>query len=202
MKLCYVFIFVSFIISCRDNSNHKKKETFTNLLVDSLLVQGLSNKALALNIPQINKGVDSFELRIWHGMTIAQPKHLITLKYQNSKWHLFETNYWIRYEWENGSPQDVIFDSSFVQSLPIPFNISSLVDSIFHFGLDSFPSQHEIPEFRDRVADGMFYAIEIATPQYYKALAFSNPERYTDAYNRRITQLLISLKKIGVFTPF
>ena len=202
MRTLTILVTIFMLPSCtvRDVSKHKKE--FNHLISDSLLVQGLAERASALNFPQINQGVDSFELRIWHGITIAKPNQLTILKYQDSSWHLTLTDYWISHNWINGSLENVIFDSSFSQSLQVPMSISTIVDSINQFRLNTFPSQKEIPNFRHRVADGMFYEIEIATPHYYKALNYNNPRRYNDFFNRRITAFLITLSEIGVSSGF
>jgi len=198
MRTLFIFVTILLLASCntRNVSNHEK--LFDNLSSDSLLALKLHEQSVALNLPQINQGVDSFELRIWHGITIATPNQLIILKYQESAWRLSLTNYWISHEWEGGRPKNVVFDSSFSQSLQVSSSISRLVDSINEFRLDTFPSQKEIPNFRDRVADGMFYDIEIATPHYYKAISYNNPQRYDDPLNRRITTFLNTLNIIGI----
>jgi len=199
----FAILIITFVFAfCTARNVSKQTESFNNLTSDTLLVQRLSEQSFALNIPQINEGVDSFELRIWHGITIATPKQLIILKHKDSSWHLSLTDYWINHEWENGRPQKVVLDSSFTRSLEPSSSISKLVNSIIQFRLDTFPSQNEIPSFRDRVADGMFYEIEIATPHYYKALSYNNPRRYTDFFNRRIAELLTTLEDIGVRSPF
>lgn len=202
MRTFTILMIILVFAFCTARYVSKPEKVFNNLSSDTLLVQRLSEQSVALNIPQISEGVDSFELRIWHGITIATPKQLIILKYQNATCHLSLTNYWINHEWENGRPQKVVFDSSFNQSLQTPSSISRIVDSIIQFRLDTFPSQKEISNFRNRVADGMFYEIEIATPHYYKALIYNNPKRYTDSFNRRFADLLITLEKIGVHSPF
>lgn len=184
--------------SCTTRDVSTRTKVFKNLSSDSLLVHSLSAKSIALGIPKINQGVDSFELRIWHGITIATPNQLITLKYQDSAWHLSLTDYWISYDWENGRQKNIVFDSSFSQSLQVPSAISGIIDSINQFRIDTFPSQKEIPNFRNRVADGMFYEIELATPYYYKAINYYNPNYYSDSFNHRITKFLTMLNKIGV----
>ena len=199
-----VLLFLGLIFmwsSCHLKTSADHQHEIKNLTTDSVLLQSLSSKAKALNLTEISKGVDSFELRIWHGMAIASPKRLMILKYQDSSWYLTNSDNWFDYEWIDGSPKRVLLDSSFTKSLKVPFNISSLVDSIYRFRLDTFPSQNEIRGFRDNVADGMFYQIELATSQYYKAVSYGNPNRYGDNYNRHITRLITMLRGIGVMSP-
>ena len=160
----------------------------------------VSAKGKALSLSPISNGVDSFELRIWHGISIVTPKQLVALKYQDSAWHLTKTDYWFSYQWANGSPDKVLLDSSFTKSLPVPSNISNIIDALSQFRLGTFPSQHEIPGFQDKVADGMFYQIEVATPKFYKAIRYSNPGRYTDTYNQQMSKLITMLNSIGVYS--
>ena len=195
------FLSVIFLLSaCTATTLSHDSLNFRNLTSDSLLFSDLAEKTKALNLPPINKGVDSFELRVWHGISIASPKRLVTLKYQDSAWYLTNTHYWLNYQRTNGSPDKVLLDSSFTKTLGVPSNISSIVDSIFQFRFDTFPSQTEIPGFEDRVADGVFYHVEISTPNFYKAISYNNPSRYEDAYNHRMTKFITMLKGISVFS--
>ncbi|HEY5771489.1 MAG TPA: hypothetical protein VIS75_02625, partial [Chitinophagaceae bacterium] len=155
-----------------------------------------------LNLPQINLGVDSFELRIWHGLALAEPRSLVILSYTDSSWHLTGTNYWISYE--NKYPKEgiLILDSFVTKKLIVPLPFSDIIDSIETFRLGTFPSQHEVPGFQDNVADGMFYTIELATSKYYKAINYNNPKFYSDPYNQKITRFLSFLQTIGVHTIY
>jgi len=188
---------VFLLLSCKADTRSAEK-AFMNLATDSLFSQSLSAKAKELNIPQINCGVDSFELRIWHGHSIVTPNQLMVLKYQDSAWRLTDTDYWFSYQWENGNPKRVLLDSSISRAVNVPPSISDIIDTLNRFRLDKFPSQQDIPGFIDKVADGRFYHIEIATPYYYKALYYANPHRYDDKYNRRIEWLLATLNKFGL----
>jgi hypothetical protein len=197
MKILSVVFFLSTLFACSEHRHFGEKQ-FKNLTTDSSFNKLLSDKANALNIPQINNGVDSFELRIWHGISIVIPNQLMILKYQDSSWHVTDTDYWLPYKWQNGTPKGISFDSSFTRAVSVPPSISDIVDTLTLFRLDTFPSQSEIPGFEDRFADGNFYHIEIATPHYYKALYYANPHRYDDKYNQRIEWLLATLNTFGL----
>jgi len=200
MRALFFSGIIYLVSSCDTGTLSEHRPEFTNLTTDSLLFQNLSAKTKVLNLPSISNGVDSFELRVWHGISIATPKWLVILKYQDSAWHLTDTDCWFNYQWTNGRPDKVLLDSSFTNSLKVPSNISSLVDSIRRFRFDTFPSQGEIPDFEDRVADGVFYQIELATPNFYKAIGYSNPARYHDDYNQKVRRLITIMNDIGVFS--
>lgn len=196
-----LFLVLAYLLSaCGARTLSDNGYKFKNLTTDSVLLQNLSAKVKALNLSPITGGVDSFELRMWHGLSIATPNWLVTLKYDDSAWHLTHTDYWFDYQWTNGRPEKVRLDSSFTKSIVVPSNITSIIDSVYHFRLDTFSSQSEILGFQDKVADGVFYQIEIATPNFYKAVRYNNPNRYSDAYNQQISRLIKTLAGIGVFS--
>jgi hypothetical protein len=123
----------------------------------------------------------------------------MTLKYLDSAWYLTNTDYWFSYEWIDGRPGKAYLDSCFTKS-KILSAVSNLIDSIYHFRLDTFPTQREIAGIQDNVADGVVYEIEVATPRFYKAIRYSNPDHYNDAYNQRMAKFLVMLQEIGVFS--
>jgi hypothetical protein len=200
MRVLLLLSLAYLLYACNARTLSEHDHEFKSHATDSLLLLNLSAKSKALNLSPITNGVDSFELRIWHGLSIATPNWLIILKYQDSAWHLTNTDYWVTYQWTNGSPGKMLLDSSFTKSLAVPSNIFNIVDSIHQFRLDTFPSQIEIPRFQDKVADGVFYQIEVATPKYYKAIRYSNPSRYTDTYNQQMSKLITMLTNIGVYS--
>jgi hypothetical protein len=201
MKLIPILLVILIVASCNSNSRINQI-AFKNLTTDTFFRGLHSSETLALNLSQIDEGVDSFELRVWHGISIVRPKYLIILKYKDSRWILNETTYWVSYNWKNGSPESAILDSLKTKSLPIQPSISKIAESIINFRLDTFPSQSEIPGFVNNVADGFFYDIELATSKYYKYIIYHNPNRYNDPYDRKITTFLSSLSEIGVWNIF
>ena len=186
--------------ACNSKTDSPSITSFKNLTSDSLLQERISTKVKALNISDISKGVDSFEFRIWYGLSIATPKQLVTMKYQDSTWTLTKTDYWLDYKWVNGRPVKALLDSSFTISRQLNFDVPKFVDSILQFRIDTFPSQYDIPNFQDRVADGMFYEFELATSHFYKAVVYFNPQKYQDVYDRKIANLIQMLRKIGVYS--
>ena len=171
-------------------------------MTDSSLLASLHSRTALLNLYQIDKGVDSLELRVWHGLAVVQPKQLTILKYRDSSWQLTRTDYWVsnKSNWPNRDL--VMLDSSFTSIQELPANILLVIDSINSFDLRSFPSQHKIPGFRDIVADGMGFTVELATNQYYKAVVYNNPGFYKDSFNQKMTRFLNMLNGVGVNTIY
>jgi hypothetical protein len=194
-----LFIMVILLFSsCGAEILSKQDASFQIITKDSILLQHLSARTKALNLPQINQGVDSFELRVWYGIAIASPNQLITFRYQKPNWTISKTDYWLSYDWENGSPTKILFDSSVSYSWQATSLAGEMINCVQEFRLDTFPNQKDIPGFDDKVADGTFYQIEIATPNYYKAVSYRNPFHYSDIYNQRMGKFIKGLNKIGV----
>jgi hypothetical protein len=200
MRILQLLILFYFHSACNTRTFSEHTPKFKILTSDTILLQSLSDKTNALNLSPINNGVDSFELRIWHGKSIVTPKILVILKYQDSAWKLTNTDYWFSYQLTNGSPEKIILDSSFTKSLTVPSNISHIIDSLYQYSLDTFPSQNEIPNFQDKVADGLFYQIEVATSKSYKVIEYNNPNRYIDNHNLKMSKLITMLNSIGVYS--
>jgi hypothetical protein len=197
MRILNILLYTSLVIACVSGNSNKLKH-FRNLTSDTLLYKYLSSKAAKLNLARINLGVDSFEFRVWHGSVLLTPKQLVILKYNDSSWQLTETDYWLHYQNNYPKRDIIVLDSCFTKQLMVQMPLSQIIDSIEYFRLDTFPSQDEIPGFKNNVADGMSFTIELATSKYYKAISYNNPKFYTDPYNKKITNFLLFLKNIGV----
>lgn len=200
MRILLILILFYFQSACISRTLSENTSKFKILTTDTILLQNVSDKTKALSLSPIINGVDSFELRIWHGKSIVTPKMLVTLKYQDSAWQLTNTDYWFSYQSKNGSPEKIILDSSFTKSLTVPSNISHIINTLYQYSLDTFPSQHEIPDFQDKVADGEFFQIEVATSKSYKLIEYNNPNRYIDNHNQKISKLVTMLNSIGVYS--
>src|SRR2546421_8363128 len=48
----------------------------------------------AFNLPRIDNGVDSFELRLWSLMAMTDLETITILRFKDSTWRLTETRYW------------------------------------------------------------------------------------------------------------
>ena len=143
-----------------------------------------------MNLSRIDNGVDSFELRLWFNAVMTDLRTVTILKYTNSTWSLNETQYWYRLLNDWGKHSEFNIDSSVTKRLLPQLTFLQSIDSIKTFRLDTIITQYSIPNFRNNVADGIFYTIEISTKDYYRRISYSNPKYYSDPYDKQISRFL------------
>jgi hypothetical protein len=194
MKILVPLILI-LLYSCTDRAsdNHNRQESVgkDKILVDSSTwAMRLMRLANTLNLPRIDKGVDSFELRLWSSLSGTDLQILTILRFSDSAWCCTESRYWVGSIDEWGKNRSLYADSVFTRRIlpKTPFNI--ILDTLNQYELFKLPSQHEIPGFVDKTADGMNYTLEISTSQSYKVIKYRNPQYYNDTLNRKITSLL------------
>ncbi|OQP47847.1 hypothetical protein A4H97_30520 [Niastella yeongjuensis] len=189
MKLFFYLIFLTCIgISCKTKSSDKI-EYFKTLVTDTMKLMPYNEidiskvRTKEFNLPEIYKGVDSFELRIWiSSMTI--PDFATILRYSDSQWVAHKYTYF-----ENGN----ILDSLIIKRINLPDSIGNLVSYLSDSAVLMLPSQHKIPGFVDNVADGQTCTIEISTKTFYKALHYHCPEHFSDSYNKKFMEIVMFL---------
>jgi hypothetical protein len=117
------------------------------------------------------------------------------LKYTDSSWKLSETRYWRRLADDWGKHFELTIDSSTAKRIIPKLSFEQVIDSIKAFRLDTVITQHDIHNFRDKVADGMLYTIEVSTKNSYRRLSYSNPSHYNDPYDKQISSFLTFMQK-------
>ena len=187
-------------MGCSDNNSQKDAGNAT-LINKSVNDSSWTSKlSVALNIPKIHNGVDSFELRLWSSLSMTDLQLLTTLRYSDGQWHCTESRYWIGKidEWgKNGFP---LADSVQTKKLFSMIPYESILDSLRSYNLWNKPSQHDIPNFVDNTADGMAYTLEIAGNEKFHSITYRNPQAYSDPFNRQFYSLLKFLSNsIGAF---
>jgi hypothetical protein len=208
-KLLIPFCLFLICASCQLNNTNQQTPVNTSIVIHSpytekneVLVSNVNNLSSELNLSQLDKGVDSFELRIWNDGIFIE-NDLYILKYGKSG--MMATN--IRYGTRYPKPNEKVFDtiSPDITSLIIDsfktkriFSIANsklILDTIKSFYLDTIPSQNQIPNFSDNIADGFSFTIELATKNSYKILYYHCPEYYSSKGE-------INSKKIEKFLLF
>lgn len=146
-----------------------------------------SDQALKLNLAPIDKGVDSFEMRIWVGSMFVE-HDLIILKYSDTSWLTQKIRY---YESEDGVTH---FKN---EKIKPTISLQLLIDSLKQIQLDKLVSQEQIPNFVDNVADGVTYNLEIATKGNYKLLSYHCPEHFakTEINSKKFLDLVLLVDK-------
>lgn len=126
-----------------------------------------------LNLPAIDKGVDSFELRIWVS-TMWVPEILTLIKFTKNGWVTYQYLY---------TPNDSVLDSMSVYYKETPKEIDKIVTFLTRNDILELPSQVAIRNFHDNIGDGQTCTIEIATKHYYKVLKYHCPEHFSNEPN-------------------
>ncbi len=179
-KFTILISFIFFLLTSCNIESKKNVNSFQIYVTDTSLTHRQYNEvdfsrrmSSLLNLSTIDKGVDSFELRIWV-TSMMIPKQLTILKFGQNKWVSYEYRYY---------PNDYLIDSMTVYNMPIPKEIDEIVVHLKQKEILDLPSQIAIPNFEDRIADGQTCSIEISTNKFYKALQYHCPEHFSDELN-------------------
>ena len=178
------------LLSCNSADTAIKSEPAKVAKVDTFKLarqKALSDQALKLNLTQIDKGVDSFEMRIWVGSMFVE-HDLIVLKYADTSWLTQKIRYYKSADGVTHFKNEKIKPTI---SLPL------LIDSLKQMHLDKLLSQEQIPNFVDNVADGVTYNLEISTKGKYKLLTYHCPEHFakTEINNKKFLDLVLLVDK-------
>ena len=197
MKHLLYLTILSLAISCKTRST-SESGGFKTIVTDTMKLMPYNEidlsriRAKEFNLPEIIKGVDSFELRIWVSSMMI-PDFATILRYSDTQWVAHKYAY---YENEN------TLDSVIIKKINLTDSIGKVVAYLSDSSILNLPSQHAIPGFIDNVADGQSCTIEISTKHFYKALHYHCPEHFTDPYNKRFLQLINFLNfYLHFYTP-
>ena len=171
--------------SCASRNDSTSK-VFKSFISDSLRFSYHQNLAGALNLPRINHGVDSFELRLYSSLVLTNLEILTCLRFIDSTWYLTETRYWKDFIANYPKPDIITVDSAITKKINPAIDYSIIIDSINFFDLKNMPDQ--TPQQRDRTADGMVYTIEIATKNSYRIISYHNPSNFQDSLHNRVNR--------------
>jgi hypothetical protein len=196
------FVLSLFLIGCSDresqNQTNDTRKKNNEVIRDSSLTTRLST---ALHLPKIEKGVDSFELRLWSSLSMTDLQILTTLRFSDGLWHCTQSRYWIGAITEWGKNRSLYVDSVETRKVVPTIPYKDLLDTIRRYHITNIPSQQDIPGFVDRTADGMVYVLEIAESNKYYSITYRNPQTYDDSANKKISSLLSFLNRsISAFT--
>lgn len=161
------------------------------------LVEAAINLSTELNLHRIDRGVDSFEFRLW--LSNQEYETVYIVRFADNEWLATVTDYWVRqpnigekgYTGQKYPYRGIhaIVDSSRTKRMTLSITYVRFLDSLQTYDIENIPSQKDIPGFKDLVADGFTYAIEISTRRYYKLLSYHSPGSQNDqyGYNLKIT---------------
>ena len=171
-------------------------------LETNILLERIKNTNYELNLPQLDKGVDSFELRIWNmgnGYIGDNEETLCIFKLVKDD---FIANI-ILFKSREDKPTEKrdylnfsrrVIDSAKNYRLIPKIDANRFFDSLNFYDLKKFPFQDEIPDFVDNLSHGSHFVIEIATKDYYKVFMYNSPEFYAlkrhEVNNQRMKSFL------------
>jgi len=134
-----------------------------------------------LSLTRLEDGVDSFELRLWSAITIAQPEHLNILKKTKTGWQCMTYRIWSHAtSLKNINLAQYIVDSVQVFTRISQYDWSLFLDSLKNEHLLTLPTEDDINGFENSVMDGTVHYVEYATPLKYKFYIYSNPDAYPE----------------------
>jgi hypothetical protein len=179
------------LLSCNSTETSDKKEPVKVPTVDTIKLarqKAFAEQATKLNLTPIDKGVDSFEMRIWVGSMFVE-HDLIILKYSDTSWQTQKVRYY--------KSEDGVMHFKNEKIVKPTLSLPSLIDSLKQIRFDKFISQEEIPNFIDNVADGVTYNLEIATKGNYKLLTYHCPEHFakTELNNKKFLDFVLLVDK-------
>lgn len=182
---------VIYLLSCNSNETANNYNPIKVYVEDTFMLarkKAFAETASQLNLTPIDKGVDSFEIRIWVSSIFIE-KDLLVLKYSDNTWQHQKIRFYRR-------PDDVVYSKQEKIKRP-EISLELLVDSIRRIQFDKLLPQNEIPGFVDNVADGVWYSVEIATKGSYKQLTYHCPERFakTEINNKKFLDLIFLLNR-------
>jgi hypothetical protein len=142
-------------------------------------MEAMADVTTKLNLPDLRKGVDSFELRIWCPMS-AYMQNIITIRYINSYWDLTETMVWESYpdrEYKKNDTAnhltDVVVDSTKSRPLLSKSDKKKFIDSLMNNFVMNFPKRSEIQGSFEIGYDSYRYIFEIAEKDKYQMLEYA-----------------------------
>ena len=138
-----------------------------------------------MNLPRINTGVKGFEIRVWTGSMI-DPDQMVLLRKSDTGT--------IAQRFDYKTSFDSLEHYELIQTYKSD-TLTQYVDSLTNFDFKAMISQNEIDDFRNNIADGITYHMEISTPTFYKLITYHCPERFakTDLHNKRFLDLILAI---------
>jgi len=192
MRPLLLLIFLLLVLcACKERPDEKGK-TFKVILPDSIktyqpkaYVRRFKELSSTMGLSSIDKGVDSFELRLWISSMLI-PNQLIVLKKSDSAYVGQRIEFFLQADGRTSFKKHEINDSITLKKTMIKLRNHDFRKMI---------SQYEISNFTDNIADGVTYTLEIATNEYYKFITYHCPEKYIghDIYNKSFSEIVKEL---------
>lgn len=131
-----------------------------------------------LNLPSLQKGFDSLQIRIWYGCALGGDR-LVALIHDGKSWKAELSNL-IRHggdqEGSSGYPDSLTKENELKDPKS---GWVQFIDSLFDLKILTLPNEYDIPSFEKiQPMDGCGIAIEISTKNAYRLYVYNNPDLY------------------------
>ncbi len=194
MRLLLLVITTFLIVaSCQTNESFQA-DSFQLLLPDTSkthipnsVYEHLKGFSRQMGLPSIDTGAKEFELRIWTG-SMLDPDQMVLLRKVDSVT--------IAQKFDYKSYIDTLKHYKLTKTYQHT-TLTKFVDSLQEIDFRTMPSQNEIAGFKDNVADGVTYHLELATPKYYKLVTYHCPEHFakSEVNNKKFLDLILAIDR-------
>jgi hypothetical protein len=195
-----------FILACNDNktisSERKNIDSLSLANIDTPITNRFAYKleqkhldrikdiSKKLGLYDLQKGTETFELRMWLIPSMWDPSILYVLKRNDSTWTLFHYQYYcIQPEYKNYYTPNI--DSVNMESVrPQKINWASYIRQLQLDNLWLLKTESSIKDKSFGVLDGNIYLTELSDKGKYKYLYYTIPETYQekDTNHRRFIE--------------
>ncbi len=178
IKLSFLFLLASCQSLHKDkNSSFEELKTIENR-TERQFSDAIADITLKLNLPDLKKGVDSFEMRIWcPGSPYSQ--NLIVIRYIQTKWEISETYIWESYPEREVKRNDTVnlllevsVDSTKFNQLISNIDSQKFIDTLLNKFAFDFPKPSDFAGSFEIGTDSYRYVFEIAEKNKYQFLSY------------------------------
>lgn len=176
----YLLVFLLYLLSsCKQKE--VSPQQFTSILpknIDTTRFKESQRKFnVSLQLNDISTGVDSFEIRFRYNYALLVEKDLFIIRYINGIWE------GLHYSYQRDDTDSIKFvKKNFTPIIPW----KNLVDSIYSNEVLNIPSQDNLDNYKNKVADGHYFNMEYATKNKFKIISYENPKYYPEFKESKI----------------
>jgi hypothetical protein len=192
-----IFRLLFLLASCgtphKERNAVKNKPKINDDRIQRQFIEAMDNITAKLNMPNLKKGVDSFEMRIWCPMS-AYEQSIIIIRYLYSQWHITETYVWESYPEREFSQYDtanqlteVVIDSTKSQELTLTTDKEKFIDTLLNRYVSNFPRRTDLEGSFEIGMDSYRYIFEIAEKNNYQMLVYDCGGSILDKENNHAT---------------
>jgi hypothetical protein len=182
------FLNIVFLTTCSSQNTNDNKEDFKQIVKDSIIkdipMNSIGKPEFMYqyiriwekdnNLPNIENGVDSLEVRFWYHSFVGDTLQLIRIVHDLDKWIAKDYNFWIdtAVYWKNTASKEA-YRSKIIELLP-KGGWNNFIPKVFSLGLKTLPTDSRIKNYKcDRPIN--FIHFEVATKNSYRLYSYCEP---------------------------